>query len=77
MLVHGTADANVHFQHSAELIKNLIRVGANYTIQIYPDEGHFLSRNSDQHLSSSLVSFFRECLREDFLPVADEPEEDE
>uniref|UniRef100_A0A6Q2WUH5 Dipeptidyl peptidase like 10 n=1 Tax=Esox lucius TaxID=8010 RepID=A0A6Q2WUH5_ESOLU len=33
MLVHGTADANVHFQHTAELIKNLVKVGANYTMQ--------------------------------------------
>ncbi|KAJ8396397.1 hypothetical protein AAFF_G00019740 [Aldrovandia affinis] len=77
MLVHGTADANVHFQHSAELIKHLIRVGANYTMQIYPDEGHFLSRNSHQHLYSSLVTFFRECLKEDLLLMAQEPEEEE
>ncbi|KAK3568690.1 hypothetical protein QTP86_013449 [Hemibagrus guttatus] len=34
MLVHGTADANIHFQHSAELIKNLVKIGANYTLQI-------------------------------------------
>uniref|UniRef100_A0A8C7CT93 Dipeptidyl peptidase like 10 n=1 Tax=Oncorhynchus kisutch TaxID=8019 RepID=A0A8C7CT93_ONCKI len=33
MLVHGTADANVHFQHTAELIKNLVKVGANYSMQ--------------------------------------------
>uniref|UniRef100_A0A3Q2WN16 Dipeptidyl peptidase like 10 n=1 Tax=Haplochromis burtoni TaxID=8153 RepID=A0A3Q2WN16_HAPBU len=36
--------SNVHFQHSAELIKHLIKIGANYTMQIFPDEGHFLSR---------------------------------
>uniref|UniRef100_A0A6Q2ZE80 Dipeptidyl peptidase like 10 n=1 Tax=Esox lucius TaxID=8010 RepID=A0A6Q2ZE80_ESOLU len=35
MLVHGTADANVHFQHTAELIKNLVKVGANYTMQVW------------------------------------------
>uniref|UniRef100_A0A3Q1B579 Dipeptidyl-peptidase 10 (inactive) n=1 Tax=Amphiprion ocellaris TaxID=80972 RepID=A0A3Q1B579_AMPOC len=33
-LAHGTADANVHFQHSAELIKHLIKIGANYTMQV-------------------------------------------
>lgn len=26
--------ANVHFQHSAELIKHLIKIGANYTMQV-------------------------------------------
>uniref|UniRef100_A0A8B9KRB4 Dipeptidyl peptidase like 10 n=1 Tax=Astyanax mexicanus TaxID=7994 RepID=A0A8B9KRB4_ASTMX len=77
MLVHGTADANIHFQHSAELIKNLVKVGANYTMQIYPDEGHFLSERSKQHLSASLSSYFRSCLQEETLPLSDEEEEEE
>ncbi|XP_061685737.1 inactive dipeptidyl peptidase 10-like isoform X2 [Syngnathoides biaculeatus] len=61
-LAHGTADANVHFQHSAELIKHLIGIGANYTMQIYPDEGHFLSRQSQIQLRHSLIGYFRGCL---------------
>ncbi|KAJ8252775.1 hypothetical protein GJAV_G00205420 [Gymnothorax javanicus] len=77
MLIHGTADDNIHFQHTAELIKNLIKVGANYTMQIYPDEGHFLSQKSRRHLHASLISFFRECLKEDTLLLPEEPEEDE
>ncbi|KAM3585566.1 uncharacterized protein V6R79_021237 [Siganus canaliculatus] len=61
-LAHGTADANVHFQHSAELIKHLIKIGANYTMQIYPDEGHFLSQRSQIQLTHSLIGYFRGCL---------------
>ncbi|KAM9835906.1 inactive dipeptidyl peptidase 10-like [Aulostomus maculatus] len=61
-LAHGTADANIHFQHSAELIKHLIKIGANYTMQIYPDEGHFLSRRSQIQLTHSLIGYFRGCL---------------
>ncbi|XP_014905150.1 inactive dipeptidyl peptidase 10-like isoform X1 [Poecilia latipinna] len=61
-LAHGTADANVHFQHSAELIKHLIKIGANYTMQIYPDEGHFLSTRSRIQLTHSLIGYFRGCL---------------
>ncbi|KAM3857086.1 inactive dipeptidyl peptidase 10-like [Diretmus argenteus] len=61
-LAHGTADANVHFQHSAELIKHLIKIGGNYTMQIYPDEGHFLSRRSQLQLTHSLIGCFRGCL---------------
>ncbi|KAG7272984.1 hypothetical protein CRUP_010168 [Coryphaenoides rupestris] len=45
--------------------------------QIYPDEGHFLSRQSRQHLSSTLTSFYRECLQEQLLPFSDEEEEEE
>ncbi|KAM7407888.1 hypothetical protein PAMA_003581 [Pampus argenteus] len=77
MLVHGTADANIHFQHTAELVKNLVKVGANYSMQIYPDEGHFLSLQSRQHLYATLTSFYRECLKEELLPLPDDEEEEE
>ncbi|XP_061547599.1 inactive dipeptidyl peptidase 10-like isoform X2 [Phycodurus eques] len=77
MLVHGTADANVHFQHTAELVKNLVKVGANYSMQLYPDEGHFLSRQSNQHLYATLTSFYRECLKEELLPLIDDDEGEE
>uniref|UniRef100_A0A673Z789 Dipeptidyl peptidase like 10 n=1 Tax=Salmo trutta TaxID=8032 RepID=A0A673Z789_SALTR len=69
--------ANVHFQHTAELIKNLVKVGANYSMQIYPDEGHFLSQRSRLHLFASLTSFYRECLKEEILPLPDDDEEEE
>uniref|UniRef100_A0A4W5P875 Dipeptidyl peptidase like 10 n=1 Tax=Hucho hucho TaxID=62062 RepID=A0A4W5P875_9TELE len=69
--------ANVHFQHTAELIKNLVKVGANYSMQLYPDEGHFLSQRSRQHLFASLTNFYRECLREEILPLPDDEEEEE
>uniref|UniRef100_A0A8C2GQL6 Dipeptidyl-peptidase 10 (Non-functional) n=1 Tax=Cyprinus carpio TaxID=7962 RepID=A0A8C2GQL6_CYPCA len=69
--------ANVHFQHMAELIKNLVKVGANYTLQIYPDEGHFLSKSSDRHMASTLSSYFRSCLQEEVLPISEEEEEEE
>uniref|UniRef100_A0A667ZX50 Dipeptidyl peptidase like 10 n=1 Tax=Myripristis murdjan TaxID=586833 RepID=A0A667ZX50_9TELE len=68
---------NIHFQHTAELVKNLVKVGANYSMQIYPDEGHFLSQQSRQHLFATLTSFYRECLQEEILPLPDEEEEEE
>uniref|UniRef100_A0A3Q3Q540 Dipeptidyl peptidase like 10 n=1 Tax=Monopterus albus TaxID=43700 RepID=A0A3Q3Q540_MONAL len=77
MLVHGTADAHIHFQHTAELIKSLVKVGANYSMQIYPDEGHFLSLQSQQHLYTTLTGFYKECLKEELLPLPDEEEEEE
>uniref|UniRef100_A0AAQ5XZI4 Dipeptidyl peptidase like 10 n=1 Tax=Amphiprion ocellaris TaxID=80972 RepID=A0AAQ5XZI4_AMPOC len=69
--------ANIHFQHTAELVKNLVKVGANYSMQIYPDEGHFLSQQSRQHLYGTLTSFYRECLKEELLPLPDDEEEEE
>uniref|UniRef100_A0A3B3U694 Dipeptidyl peptidase like 10 n=1 Tax=Poecilia latipinna TaxID=48699 RepID=A0A3B3U694_9TELE len=68
---------NIHFQHSAELVKSLVKAGANYSMQIYPDEGHFLSAPSRQHLFAALSGFYRECLKEELLPLPDEDEEEE
>ncbi|XP_048123966.1 inactive dipeptidyl peptidase 10-like isoform X1 [Alosa alosa] len=77
MIIHGTADAKVHFQHSAELIKHLIQIGANYSMQIYPDEGHDLSLKSQRHLSESLTGFFQACLHPCVPPLPEEEDEDE
>uniref|UniRef100_A0A8C2FHJ8 A-type potassium channel modulatory protein DPP6 n=1 Tax=Cyprinus carpio TaxID=7962 RepID=A0A8C2FHJ8_CYPCA len=57
-------DEQVHFQHTAKFISRLISERANYTLQIYPDEGHFIhNEGTRQHLSQSLVNFFEECFR--------------
>uniref|UniRef100_A0A671KT49 Dipeptidyl aminopeptidase-like protein 6 n=1 Tax=Sinocyclocheilus anshuiensis TaxID=1608454 RepID=A0A671KT49_9TELE len=77
MLIHPTADEKVHFQHTAKFINHLINEKANYTLQIYPDEGHFLhSRDSQLHLSQTLVNFFVECFRPPEIPTEDKVEQD-
>uniref|UniRef100_A0A8C2FPI7 A-type potassium channel modulatory protein DPP6 n=1 Tax=Cyprinus carpio TaxID=7962 RepID=A0A8C2FPI7_CYPCA len=64
LIIHPTADEKVHFQHTAKFISRLISERANYTLQIYPDEGHFIhNEGTRQHLSQSLVNFFEECFR--------------
>ncbi|XP_068604393.1 A-type potassium channel modulatory protein DPP6-like [Brachionichthys hirsutus] len=64
LIIHPTADEKVHFQHTAKFISQLISEKANYTLQIYPDEGHFLHAEATrQHLSQALVNFFEECFR--------------
>ncbi|MFT7809592.1 dipeptidyl aminopeptidase-like protein 6 isoform X1 [Arapaima gigas] len=64
LIIHPTADEKVHFQHTAKFISHLISKKANYTLQIYPDEGHFLHiKGIRQHLSQSLVNFFEECFK--------------
>ncbi|MBN3321857.1 DPP6 protein, partial [Atractosteus spatula] len=64
LIIHPTADEKVHFQHTAEFITQLLNVKANYTLQIYPDEGHYIHSNGiKQHLYQSIVNFFEECFR--------------
>ncbi|XP_053553981.1 inactive dipeptidyl peptidase 10, partial [Bombina bombina] len=78
LIIHGTADAKVHFQHSAELIKHLIKDGVNYTMQVYPDEGHSItSEKSRFHLYSTLLRFLGDCSQGDAPIIQQEPEEDE
>ncbi|XP_061653237.1 dipeptidyl aminopeptidase-like protein 6b isoform X2 [Phyllopteryx taeniolatus] len=80
LIIHPTADEKVHFQHTAKFINHLISKKANYTLQIYPDEGHFLhSEDTQKHLSRSLVNFFGECFRLPEVPkdVRREADEDD
>ncbi|CAL8319626.1 unnamed protein product [Merluccius merluccius] len=79
LILHGTADASVHFQHSVELVSRLVKVEANYSLQMYPDEGHELREpRSVQHFQRTLVNYLQSCMRQGLLlaPV-EEPEEDD
>ncbi|XP_051556799.1 dipeptidyl aminopeptidase-like protein 6b isoform X1 [Myxocyprinus asiaticus] len=77
LIIHPTADEKVHFQHTAKFITHLINEKANYTLQIYPDEGHFLhSKDSQQHLSQTLVNFFVECFRPPEILIEEKLEQD-
>jgi len=79
LIIHATADEKIHFQHTAELITQLIKGKANYSLQIYPDEGHYLhSASLHQHLYRSVIGFFVDCFRiQDKLPTATAREEEE
>ncbi|XP_058644014.1 inactive dipeptidyl peptidase 10-like isoform X3 [Onychostoma macrolepis] len=74
LILHGTADANVHFQHTAELVKLLSVINVNYRLQIFPDEGHDVI--SRRYMLHSLVSFYRDCFV-DNLPVPVETSDDD
>lgn len=80
LILHGTADARVHFQHSAELLSRLVKVEANYSLQLYPDEGHILREpRSIKHFQRTVVNYLQTCLKHRPLldPIEDEEEEDD
>ncbi|XP_053705212.1 inactive dipeptidyl peptidase 10 isoform X1 [Synchiropus splendidus] len=78
LLLHGTADARVHFQHSAELLNRLVKVEANYSLQLYPDEGHDLREpRSVQHFQRTVVNYLHTCMQHGLLREPEEDEEDE
>ncbi|XP_056145090.1 inactive dipeptidyl peptidase 10-like [Lampris incognitus] len=77
LIIHGTADATVHFQHSAELVQLLSASNVNYTLQIFPDEGHNIASVQSQHyMLNSVITFFRRCFREEVaIPLTSKDEE--
>nr|XP_019955180.1 PREDICTED: inactive dipeptidyl peptidase 10-like [Paralichthys olivaceus] len=78
LIIHGTADATVHFQHSAELVKLLAASNVNYTLQIFPDEGHNMASVKSQHyMLNSVLTFFRHCLQEEEVSVPQTSKEDD
>ncbi|KAI8433026.1 hypothetical protein MSG28_013896 [Choristoneura fumiferana] len=60
LLAHATADLAAPQDHALALAKALIRAGAVYTHQVYPDEGHNFER-SNIHLHKAMEQFFDEC----------------
>jgi len=61
LLVHGTADDNVHLTHSMFISRALVDHGILFKQMIYPDENHGLS-GVLPHLHSTMESFFTSCL---------------
>ncbi|XP_065332431.1 venom dipeptidyl peptidase 4-like isoform X1 [Cloeon dipterum] len=61
MLIHGTADDNVHYQQAMMLSKALEAKDILFHQQSYPDEAHGLSGVSP-HLYHTLESFLDQCL---------------
>lgn len=63
LLVHGTADDNVHFQQSIMLMRRLIQQNILFDTRLYPDQDHGIGNTADKlHLGNTLDKFFSECL---------------
>ena len=64
MLVHGTADDNVLFEHSLRLIEALQNEGKVFDTLIYPGKAHGIAgRRARLHLYRSVDAFFEKHLK--------------
>ncbi len=64
MLVHGTADDNVLFEHSLRLIEALQNQGKVFDVLVYPGKAHGIAgRRARLHLYRSMDVFFERHLK--------------
>lgn len=62
LLIHGTADDNVHFQQSAHISKALVDAGVDFQAMWYTDEDHGIGTSTaHQHIYTHMSHFIKQC----------------
>lgn len=63
LLVHGTADDNVHFQNSVDLVDKLVEADVAFETMYYPNKDHGIyGGNTRNHLYKKMTNFVLENL---------------
>ena len=72
LLIHGTADDNVHYQSAEQLVDTLIALNKTFTFMMYPDRSHSIDEktNTKRHLYTLMTNFLHE-----HLPLQAAPEQ--
>ena len=63
LLIHGTADDNVHFMQTMDYAETLVQLGKQFDMQVYKDRNHFImGGNTRLHLYTRMTDFILENL---------------
>lgn len=63
LIIHGTADDNVHAQQTWQYIEALVEADKQFEMQIYPDDNHFLKKgNHALHMHTRILNFLQKNL---------------
>ena len=65
LLIHGTADDNVHVQNSMQMINALVEANKQFEYFAYPDRAHGISKglNTRLHLFKKMTNFIEKNLK--------------
>ncbi|KAJ6660797.1 hypothetical protein lerEdw1_017423 [Lerista edwardsae] len=61
LLIHGTADDNVHFQQSAQISKALVDAQVDFQAMWYTDKDHGISGLAHNHIYTHMSHFIKQC----------------
>ena len=63
LLIHGSADDNVHVQNTMQMVEALIQANKQFDWMIYPDKNHGIyGGNTRLHLYQKMTNFIKENL---------------
>ena len=63
LLVHGSADDNVHFQNTMRMVEALVQANKQFDWAVYPDKNHGIyGGNTRLHLFTKMTNFIKENL---------------
>lgn len=63
LLIHGTADDNVHVQNTYEMVDALVKSNKQFDLFIYPDKNHSIyGGNTRLHLFTQITNFIKKNL---------------
>lgn len=57
LIIHGTADDNVHFQNAMEMCRALNHAGKQYDMMVYPDQNHSMRPDDMINIRQKMVDY--------------------
>jgi len=64
LIIHGSADDNVHLQNTYEFSEKLVQAGVQFDMAIYTNRNHSIKGgNTTMHLYTRMTEFFKEHLK--------------